>query len=138
MVIAILVILLLFILFLYFNRQEKLYIVGNGKKYSFNVDIVHSNEDVMKGLMGVKYVPPWYGMYFKFAFPQQASFWMKDTPSPLDILFIDADGKIISIEQGVPMSEKKILSPGNVIGVLEIRGGESSRLGIMPGFYISI
>lgn len=133
----ILLILLLFILFLNFNRHKKLYIVGNGKKYLFNVDVARTNDDIMNGLMGVKYIPPHYGMYFQFAVPQQASFWMKNTPSSLDILFIDASGQIISIEQGVPFSEKKIQSPGLVVGALEIRGGEAANLGIVPGFHIT-
>jgi uncharacterized membrane protein (UPF0127 family) len=140
------IILLLFILFLAIKGlsesekfpkipQKKLYIIGNGKKYSFNVDIPDTNA-FMKGLMGVQNIPDDYGMYFKFPFPQQASFWMKNTPSPLDILFIDARGQIMSIEQGTPMSEKKIWSPGPVIGVLEIRGGVSTKLGIKPGYYV--
>lgn len=135
--IAVLIILLLFIIFLNINQQKKLYIIGNNKKYTFNVDVVYKNEDIMKGLMGVKHISSLYGMYFKFATPQPASFWMKNTLISLDILFIDVNGKIIAIEHGIPMSEKPILSPGNVIGVLEIKGGDAANLGIMPGYYVT-
>lgn len=132
-IVAVLVILLLFILFFYSKQDlKKIYIISNDKKYEFNTKIVTSSDDIMKGLMGVKWIPKNYGMYFQFAVPQQASFWMKDTLIPLDILFIN-NRRIVSIETGVPMSEKKILSPGMVTGALEIRGGLAAELGILQG-----
>jgi uncharacterized membrane protein (UPF0127 family) len=66
--------------------------------------------------------------------PQAANFWMKDTPSPLDILFIRADGTIAEIaENTVPLSETPVPSGEPVSAVLEIRGGRSRELGIAEG-----
>ncbi|WP_443025409.1 DUF192 domain-containing protein [Sphingomonas sp. RB3P16] len=66
--------------------------------------------------------------------PREASFWMKNTPSPLDILFIRADGTIAHIaENTVPQSEARVRSGEPVAAVLELRGGRALDLGIAEG-----
>ncbi len=66
--------------------------------------------------------------------PRQASFWMKNTPTPLDILFIRADGTIATIaENTVPFSETPVLSREPVAAVLELVGGRAADLGIAEG-----
>lgn len=66
--------------------------------------------------------------------PVNANFWMKNTPSPLDILYIRADGTIARIaENTVPFSEAPIPSGEPVGAVLELIGGRSSELGIAEG-----
>ena len=66
--------------------------------------------------------------------PREASFWMKNTPSPLDIIFIRADGTIAHIaENTVPLSETPVPSGEPVGAVLEINGGRASELGIAEG-----
>jgi uncharacterized membrane protein (UPF0127 family) len=70
--------------------------------------------------------------------PSEASFWMKDTPSPLDIIFIRADGTIAHIaENTVPFSEAPVASGEPVAAVLEINGGKSAELGIAVGDKVS-
>lgn len=65
--------------------------------------------------------------------PREASFWMKNTPSPLDILFIRADGTIARIaENAIPFSETALPSGEPVAAILEINGGRSAELGIAP------
>ena len=60
--------------------------------------------------------------------------WMKNTFIPLDMIFINNDGKVINIVQrAIPFSENVISSAGKARGVLEVNGGTTSRLGIMPG-----
>ena len=67
-----------------------------------------------------------------------ANFWMKNTPSPLDILFIRADGTIAHIaENTTPFSEDPIGSEEPVGAVLEIRGGRAAALGIAEGDRVS-
>ncbi|MGK3922265.1 DUF192 domain-containing protein, partial [Enterococcus faecium] len=62
------------------------------------------------------------------------SFWMKNTPTPLDIVFIRADGTIATIaENAVPYSETPIPSGEPVAAVLELVGGRTSELGIAAG-----
>ena len=60
--------------------------------------------------------------------------WMLNTRIPLDMIFIAADGRIISIAANTkPMSTDTILSGGQALGVLEIAGGSARLLGIKPG-----
>lgn len=66
--------------------------------------------------------------------PREATFWMKNTPTSLDILFIRADGTIARIaEDAVPYSEDRIPSGEPIAAVLEIVGGRSAELGIAEG-----
>jgi uncharacterized membrane protein (UPF0127 family) len=66
--------------------------------------------------------------------PREANFWMKNTPSPLDIVYIRADKTIARIaENTVPFSEAPIPSGEPVAAVLEIMGGRAGELGIAEG-----
>lgn len=67
--------------------------------------IAASMEEQMKGLMHVK--PPCPNMAFPYNRPQINKFWMKDTPSPLDIVFCN-DNMIVDICYGEPYSTKSI------------------------------
>jgi uncharacterized membrane protein (UPF0127 family) len=59
---------------------------------------------------------------------------MRNTPTPLDILFIRADGTIATIaENTMPYSEAPIRSREPVAAVLELVGGRSAELGIAEG-----
>ncbi|URW74528.1 DUF192 domain-containing protein [Sphingomonas donggukensis] len=70
--------------------------------------------------------------------PREASFWMKNTPTALDIIFIRPDGTIATIaENTVPFSETPVASGEPVSAVLEILGGRAGELGIAPGDKVS-
>ena len=72
-------------------------------------------------------------MLFPSGTPQTRSFWMKNTPVALDIIFIGVDGRISNIEEGVPYSTDSVTSAGLTSAVLEVRRGLSEELGIVPG-----
>ena len=73
-------------------------------------------------------------MIFLFPAPSIQSFWMKNTPLPLDMIFIGSDRKIVGIvEQTVPFSLDSRSVPAASQFVLEINGGLSKRLGIRAG-----
>ncbi len=74
------------------------------------------------------------GMLFLFAPPRRVDFWMKDTFIPLDILFFDIEGRIVSITQQAQPHSTELISPTmEVYGVLEINGGLSKELKIRTG-----
>lgn len=107
--------------------------------HSFKVEVARTPADQEKGLMFRTDIPKDGGMIFT-PYPADggpariASFWMKNTPSPLDIIFIRADGTIATIaENTVPFSEAPVASSEPVTAVLEIRGGRSAELGIAEG-----
>lgn len=87
-----------------------------------------------QGLMFVSDLAANQGMLFVNDPPRAASFWMKNTYIPLDLLFIDSRGQIIQIfENATPLSLRPIGLSTPVRAVLEIRGGESARRGIRRG-----
>ena len=110
---------------------------------SFNVEVARTPAEQERGLMFRTGIPDDGGMIFtpypaEGGGPREASFWMKNTPSPLDIIFIRPDGTIARIaENTVPFSEEQVKSGEPVSAVLEINGGLSSRLGIAPGDKVS-
>jgi uncharacterized membrane protein (UPF0127 family) len=60
--------------------------------------------------------------------------WMKNTLIPLDMLFIEGNGRIAKVvARTVPLSTRTISSDHLVRGVLELNGGTAARLGIAPG-----
>jgi uncharacterized membrane protein (UPF0127 family) len=105
----------------------------------FEVDLADTVPEQAQGLKFRTDIAPDGGMLFapypaEGGGPRAANFWMKDTPSPLDILFIRADGTIAEIaENTVPLSETPVPSGEPVSAVLEIRGGRSRELGIAEG-----
>jgi uncharacterized membrane protein (UPF0127 family) len=115
-------------------RVERLEILAASGPVVFQVEIADTDASREQGLMFRKNLGPNKGMLFDFKRPQQAAFWMKNTLIPLDILYIAADGRIVSIARNaVPHSEVPIPSGGVVLGVLEIAGGRAAQLGIYPG-----
>ena len=100
----------------------------------FTVEIAADKPSREKGLMFRTKLAPDAGMLFDFREEGLQVFWMKNTPLPLDMLFIRADGTISSIaEDTVPYSEEPIPSSEPVRAVLEINGGRARALGIEPG-----
>jgi uncharacterized membrane protein (UPF0127 family) len=87
-----------------------------------------------KGLMFVRRMGADEGMIFDFHQPQDVSFWMRNTYIPLDLLFVQADGRILTIAGNAPpCDDGQIPSGGPVRTVIELNAGAADRLGIRPG-----
>lgn len=100
----------------------------------FQVEIADTEPARNRGLMFRTSLADDRGMLFIFDEVQPATFWMKNTVIPLDIIFIKADGRILNIApMATPYSEKVVPSAGPVKTVLELRGGRAAELGIQPG-----
>jgi uncharacterized membrane protein (UPF0127 family) len=118
-----------------FPRSELRIVRGKGAAtHEFRVWIADTGERQMQGLMFVRDLPANEGMLFVHDRPRVASMWMKNTFIPLDMLFIDAQGRIVTIHQNTTPHSLEPLSSGRpVLAVLELRGGEVARRGIKPG-----
>lgn len=115
-------------------RVIPLTVTSGGKEHAFNVEIAESPGEQAKGLMFRRAMGSDEGMVFPFNPPREASFWMKNTVIPLDIIFIGADHRILNIEaEAVPYSEAPRISRGKAAAVLELNGGRAAQLGIVPG-----
>jgi uncharacterized membrane protein (UPF0127 family) len=78
------------------------------------------------------------GMLFPMNPPRTASFWMKNTLIPLDMLFIRTDGSIAFIAANTqPYSREPVSAGVPVTAVLELRGGRAAELGIAEGGRVS-
>ncbi len=103
----------------------------NGTVHRFTVEVARSEEEQEHGLMGRTELAADRGMIFPFARPKFASFWMRNTLIPLDMIFIRADGSIDRIaENTIPQDDTPVVSGGEVASVLELAGGTAARLGI--------
>ena len=108
-------------------------LAGSGSR-TFSIEIADDPNEQARGLMFRPALPADAGMLFVFDPPRPASFWMRNTMIPLDMIFIDDAGRIESIaERTDPYSERASSSRGDVRAVLEINGGLSRELGIGPG-----
>jgi len=94
------------------------------------IDVAETSEEQARGLMGVDWPPQ--PMAFPSKRPEWRSFWMKDTPSPLDILFC-LNGEVLQIENGAPHSLEGIGSKDAIDMVLEFPKGFCAKNKISPG-----
>ena len=109
-----------------------------GGVHRFDVEIARTEQEQARGLMYRTALPENGGMLFPFDPPRPASFWMKNTPLPLDMLFIRADGSIARIAaETVPYSLDQVASGEPVAAVLEIAGGAAAAAGIEEGDQVS-
>lgn len=72
------------------------------------------------------------GMLFVFDRADRYAFWMKNTPLPLSIAFIAADGRIINIEKMRPDTTSLHYAQGEALYALEMNNGWFGRNGIRP------
>ena len=101
---------------------------------------VQISDDVMErsqGLMDVRELPENHGMLFIFDKEEPLSFWMANTPLPLDIMYVNADSVIVSIYHSTtPFSEKGLPSGDPAKYVVETNGGYAITYGIEEGYRI--
>lgn len=102
--------------------------------HAFTVEIADEPEEITTGLMNRESMDPDAGMLFDFGQPREAAMWMKNTLIPLDMLFMDPQGKVIAIAREAVPGSLRTITPGvPVKSVLELNGGRAEELGIEPG-----
>ena len=107
---------------------------GDFGRARFQVAVADDNDERAQGLMHVAQMGTLEGMLFIYDQPIRASFWMRNTLIPLDMLFVDPSGAITHIhENAIPLDETPIFGGDGVQYVLEINGGLAARLGIGLG-----
>ena len=105
----------------------------DGTEFIVNAEIAEKTEDRNHGFMERKNIPDGTGMLFVFEKDQILSFWMKNTPHPLSIAYIDSKGKIRNIYDMTPYSLSSIVSTVSVRYALEVPQGWYKKNGITEG-----
>lgn len=100
---------------------------------SFSIEIADEPQEHQRGLMFRQSMPEGRGMLFVFPQENWRGFWMQNTPLPLDLLFIGADGTVRAIEQGTPFSTASISPDVPAQFVLELVAGTAQKSGIQIG-----
>ena len=99
-----------------------------------DVEVAHSDASRARGLMFRLELPQDHGMLFVFDEAAPRSFWMKNTPLPLDLIFLGEDRGVVDvIERAEPysLSLRKGAQPARY--VLEVLGGEAAAHAVGPG-----
>lgn len=104
-------------------------------KSSIDIAIAKTEQERNLGLMDVNVLDNNHGMVFLFENPQPLTFWMANTPLPLDIMFVDQDSVIIRIHKNTqPYSNSQYGSEGkNAMYVVETNAGYATTHDIKEG-----
>jgi uncharacterized membrane protein (UPF0127 family) len=115
-------------------ERVRLTIDTAGGTQRFTVEVARSDAEQARGLMFRTVVAKGTGMLFPMTPPREASFWMKNTLIPLDMIFIRPNGTIARIaERTTPESLALVDSGEPVSAVLELAGGAAAAQGIAAG-----
>ncbi|MDJ0592234.1 MAG: DUF192 domain-containing protein [Pleurocapsa sp. MO_226.B13] len=107
----------------------------------FQLEVALTPEQQATGLMFRESLADNRGMLFPFESERQASFWMKNVPIALDMIFLNGD-RIVEIADKVPPCTSDpcpVYGPQALVDrVLELRGGRAQELGLSVNDRISI
>lgn len=99
----------------------------------FTLEVADEPHEQEVGLMFRESMPVDRGMIFVFPNEQVRSFWMRNTLIPLDILYLDSDGRIVSIKTMKPKDETPISSEKRARYAIEVNAGVARGLGLKVG-----
>jgi uncharacterized membrane protein (UPF0127 family) len=121
------------------HEQNVVKVVTRNGDRAFTAEIADTPSQRARGLMFRTQLSERHGMLFDFGRDQEIRMWMKNTLIPLDMIFIQSDGRIRRIEQNTePGSLRPIASDGSARAVLEVRAGTSKKYGLAPGDRVTI
>ncbi len=116
------------------DKDPLTFVTANGNKLPFALEVANTDAERVRGLMWRKDFPKGRAMIFVFGEMRRIMMWMQNTPSPLDMVFLDDKGKVTAIhENAVPFSENIISSEKPAAFVVELLAGTVKRSGIRSG-----
>jgi len=99
-----------------------------------SAEVARRDEERQRGLMYRTALGENEGMLFVFERDKPLRFWMRNTCLPLDMLFLDAEGLVVGIEENVPtLNDDTYTVDCPARYVLEVNAGWSRRHGVAPG-----
>ena len=89
-------------------ERHLVHLTGDWGQATFEVELALNDRDRAIGLMNRDFLPRQSGMLFVFQAERERSFWMKNTRIPLDILYFNARGRLVSVvKEAVPFDLTK-------------------------------
>ncbi|PJF11212.1 DUF192 domain-containing protein [Pseudorhodobacter sp. MZDSW-24AT] len=115
-------------------RDDQVEVRWPGGQARFTVEVADTDASRSRGLMHRESMARSAGMLFIYESPRRATFWMKNTLIPLDMIFADPSGRVTKVHaNAIPQDLTTIDGGEGVKFVLEINGGLAARLGIAEG-----
>jgi uncharacterized membrane protein (UPF0127 family) len=105
---------------------------------TFTLEVADDVAEQRWGLMARESMPSDHGMIFVFEEESPRDFWMKDTLIPLDIVYVDTAGKVVSVKQMKPRDETPVPSDGAAMYAIELNQGAAQRAGVKAGDVLTI
>ncbi len=105
---------------------------------TYTLEIAETNVQRVRGLMERDTMPRDRGMIFLFPSDRTEGFWMKNTRIPLDILYIDQAGKVVSVRQMKPYDLSSYNPDGPYRYAIELNAGQAQQAGVAAGSVIAI
>jgi len=113
--------------------RDKFSVRGPWGQVEFSAEVADTPKSREVGLMNRASLARFSGMVFVYDKPSNARFWMKNTLIPLDMLFFDKNGALVTLKKMATPESLDVIDGGEgVLVVLEINGGLADTLGITP------
>jgi len=115
-------------------------VMPSGAVYS--AELAKTPEEQAQGLMFRESLPPRHGMLFLFPEPGVHKFWMKNTMIPLDMIWLDREGRVVFVSADTPPCKADPCpsygpdAPAST--VLEIAGGMAAKEGVKAGTLLKL
>ncbi|WP_428937088.1 DUF192 domain-containing protein [Fontivita pretiosa] len=107
-------------------------------KRTFTLEVANTNRTREIGLMHRDSMPRDHGMLFVFPDEQRRAFWMKNTRIPLDIIYLDAAGRIVAIKPMQPYDLSSVSSDRPAKYAIELNQGMAAEAGVRVGDVVAI
>lgn len=115
------------------DASPLVFVTAKGK-VSIEIEVADTDDKRMRGLMFRKDLPENRGMLFAFKETRPVLMWMKNTPLPLDMVFLGGNGHISTIQRNTEPYSEAIISSGEPAAfVIELRAGTAKKLGLAVG-----
>ena len=104
--------------------------IGSG---TFKLEMAKTEAETRRGLMYRESMPADHGMIFTFSGERTIGFWMKNTKIPLDIIYVDAAGRVVSTHKMHPYDEQSVYPDGRYKYAIELNQGTVEKVGVKAG-----
>jgi uncharacterized protein len=105
---------------------------------TFTLEIANDTAEREKGLMRRDSMPADHGMIFVFAGEERLGFYMKNTRIPLDIIFVNANGVVVSVKQMRPYDVSTTYADAPAKWAIELNQGQAAAAGVKVGDQLNI